>query len=151
MKTHMMGCAQSMIQSFKPLSNICQHVCGIHTYNGDTNRQWPILISPILRLDAKPSRKIIDFISVLAKNQVNYLTSSQFLGFCVLISLGIKSTIWCQAKTPSRGNSRHFYLTSSVSVLILLDAKSLISRQREFTWRIAYTLFSMYVRSPSKL
>lgn len=28
-----------MIQSFRPLSKVCQHVCGLHYYDGDTNRQ----------------------------------------------------------------------------------------------------------------
>lgn len=34
-----MGAGQSMLQSFKPLSSVCQHVCGIHFYDGDVNRQ----------------------------------------------------------------------------------------------------------------
>lgn len=37
--THVMGIGQSMIQSFKPLSNICQHVCGLHVYDCDSGRQ----------------------------------------------------------------------------------------------------------------
>lgn len=28
-----------LMQSFKPLNKICQHVCGLHFYDGDVNRQ----------------------------------------------------------------------------------------------------------------
>jgi hypothetical protein len=34
MTTEIMGMAQGAMQSFKPLSKVCQHVCGIHTYDG---------------------------------------------------------------------------------------------------------------------
>jgi len=37
--THLMGMGQCATQSFKPLNNVCQHVCGIHTYDGEPNRQ----------------------------------------------------------------------------------------------------------------
>lgn len=39
MMTHVMGMGQSMMQSFKPLNQVCQHVCGLHYYDGDVNRQ----------------------------------------------------------------------------------------------------------------
>jgi len=37
--SHLMGMGSSMLQSFKPLNNICQHVCGLHVYDGDMSRQ----------------------------------------------------------------------------------------------------------------
>ena len=55
--------------------------------------QWSILISSIPRLDVKSSWEIVDFNSVRIKNQANWPTSSQFLDFCVLISLDVKSPI----------------------------------------------------------
>lgn len=39
MMTHLMGTGTSILQSFKPLSNICQHVCGLHYYDGELQRQ----------------------------------------------------------------------------------------------------------------
>jgi len=39
MASHLMGMGQSMLQSFKPVNNICQHVCGIHFYDGNLERQ----------------------------------------------------------------------------------------------------------------
>jgi hypothetical protein len=37
--THVMGTGQSAIQTFAPLNNICQHVCGLHCYDGELQRQ----------------------------------------------------------------------------------------------------------------
>ena len=37
--TNVMGTATNILQSFKPLGNICQHVCGLHYYDGELSRQ----------------------------------------------------------------------------------------------------------------
>jgi hypothetical protein len=39
MASHVMDMGSSMLQSFKPLNNVCQHVCGLHMYDGEPNRQ----------------------------------------------------------------------------------------------------------------
>lgn len=37
--TYVSGMATSMVQSFKPITNICQNLCGIHGYADDPSRQ----------------------------------------------------------------------------------------------------------------
>ena len=39
MTTKMMDMQTSLMQNFKPISNVCQHVCGVHFYDGDLKRQ----------------------------------------------------------------------------------------------------------------
>jgi hypothetical protein len=37
-KKHLLGTASSILQRFAPLSNICEHVCGVHFYSGEITR-----------------------------------------------------------------------------------------------------------------
>jgi hypothetical protein len=39
MKSHVLNAGSSILQSHSPIKQICAHLCGIHFYNGDRNRQ----------------------------------------------------------------------------------------------------------------
>lgn len=46
-----MNVATSSLQSFKPVNNICQHVCAFHFYANDMSRQVRSSVYPHLQQD----------------------------------------------------------------------------------------------------